>query len=189
MFSGIVGELGACGEHLVPGQCLDFARSDLSGSTHHLVAPHPVDLNGVTVGDVLVETGEQLDRELGALLEPHHGAGAVRFRRDRTIPGRAQRGPGLPLPRLRLWPRGLRRFVESDPIDQPDEFWLEQAKSLTWFKEPTKTLEIRTSPHILSGYSVDSIMFNVVLALLPACAYAVYLFGLASLLVLVTATS
>jgi len=26
-------------------------------------------------------------------------------------------------------------------IDQPDEFWLEQAKSLTWFKEPTKTLE------------------------------------------------
>ena len=31
----------------------------------------------------------------------------------------------------------------------------------------TKTLEIRTSPHILSGYSVDTIMFNVVLALLP----------------------
>ena len=30
-----------------------------------------------------------------------------------------------------------------------------------------KTLEIRTSPHILSGYSVDTIMFNVVLALLP----------------------
>jgi acetyl-CoA synthetase len=26
-------------------------------------------------------------------------------------------------------------------IDQPDEFWLEQAKSLTWFEEPTKTLE------------------------------------------------
>ncbi|MGB7492576.1 MAG: acetate--CoA ligase [Thermoanaerobaculia bacterium] len=26
-------------------------------------------------------------------------------------------------------------------IDQPDEFWLEQAKSLTWFTEPTKTLE------------------------------------------------
>ena len=33
---------------------------------------------------------------------------------------------------------------------------------------PSKTLEIRTSPHILSGYSVDTIMFNVVLALLPA---------------------
>jgi acetyl-CoA synthetase len=26
-------------------------------------------------------------------------------------------------------------------IDAPDEFWLEQAKSLTWFKEPTKSLE------------------------------------------------
>jgi len=26
-------------------------------------------------------------------------------------------------------------------IDQPDEFWLDQAKSLTWFTEPTKTLE------------------------------------------------
>ncbi len=26
-------------------------------------------------------------------------------------------------------------------INDPDTFWLEQAKSLTWFKEPTKTLE------------------------------------------------
>ena len=26
-------------------------------------------------------------------------------------------------------------------IDQPDEFWLEQAKSLSWFKEPTETLD------------------------------------------------
>ena len=47
-----------------------------------------------------------------------------------------------------------------------------------------KTLEIRTSPHILSGYSVDSIMFNVVLALLPASAFAVYAFGLAGFLTL-----
>ncbi len=47
-----------------------------------------------------------------------------------------------------------------------------------------KTLEIRTSPHILSGYSVDSIMFNVVLALAPATIFAVYAFGLAALLTL-----
>jgi len=47
-----------------------------------------------------------------------------------------------------------------------------------------KTLEIRTSPHILSGYSVDTIMFNVVLALLPTTAFAVYAFGLAGLLTL-----
>jgi len=46
---------------------------------------------------------------------------------------------------------------------------------------PGKTLEIRTSPHILSGYSVDTIMFNVVLALLPTTAFAVYVFGLAAL--------
>jgi len=50
-----------------------------------------------------------------------------------------------------------------------------------------KTLEIRTSPHILAGYSVDTIMFNVVLALLPTTAFAVYAFGLAALLTLGTA--
>ncbi len=54
---------------------------------------------------------------------------------------------------------------------------------------PSKTLEIRTSPHILSGYSVDTIMFNVVLALLPATVFAVYAFGLAGLLTLLTATA
>ncbi|TFH32301.1 MAG: RnfABCDGE type electron transport complex subunit D, partial [Myxococcales bacterium] len=52
---------------------------------------------------------------------------------------------------------------------------------------PGKTLEIRTSPHIVSGYSVDSIMFNVVLALLPATGFAVYAFGLAGLLTLIMA--
>ena len=46
----------------------------------------------------------------------------------------------------------------------------------------SKTLEIRTSPHVLSGYSVDTIMFNVVLALLPITAFAVFAFGLAGLL-------
>ena len=45
-------------------------------------------------------------------------------------------------------------------------------------REPAKTLEIRTSPHITSGYSVDTIMFNVVLALLPTTMFAVYAFGL-----------
>jgi electron transport complex protein RnfD len=52
-----------------------------------------------------------------------------------------------------------------------------------------KTLEIRSSPHILSGYSVDTIMFNVVLALLPATAFAVYAFGLAGLATLATAVA
>ena len=46
------------------------------------------------------------------------------------------------------------------------------------------TLEIRTSPHVLSGYGVDTIMFNVVLALLPITAFAVYAFGLMALVTL-----
>jgi electron transport complex protein RnfD len=53
----------------------------------------------------------------------------------------------------------------------------------------SKTLTIRSSPHIGSTSSVDSIMFNVVLALLPVCAYAVFAFGLAALLILITAVS
>jgi electron transport complex protein RnfD len=48
----------------------------------------------------------------------------------------------------------------------------------------SSTLEIRTSPHILSGYDVDTIMFNVVLALLPTVAFAVYAFGLMALVTL-----
>jgi len=51
----------------------------------------------------------------------------------------------------------------------------------------TRTLELRTSPHILSGSSVDTIMFNVVLALLPTTLFAVYAFGLAALLSLTVA--
>ncbi|MEE9370975.1 MAG: acetyl-coenzyme A synthetase N-terminal domain-containing protein, partial [Sedimentisphaerales bacterium] len=33
-----------------------------------------------------------------------------------------------------------RRMWEKS-INDPDAFWLEQAKSLAWFKEPTKSLE------------------------------------------------
>ncbi len=51
------------------------------------------------------------------------------------------------------------------------------------------TLEIRTSPHVLSGYSVDTIMFNVVLALLPTAAFAVWAFGLAALVTLTAAVA
>jgi len=53
--------------------------------------------------------------------------------------------------------------------------------------EAAHTLEIRTSPHVVSGYSVDTIMFNVVLALAPVTGFAVYAFGLAALLTLATA--
>jgi electron transport complex protein RnfD len=53
----------------------------------------------------------------------------------------------------------------------------------------SKTLEIRTSPHILSGHSVDTIMFNVVLALLPVSFFAVYAFGAAALMTLTVAVA
>ena len=51
-----------------------------------------------------------------------------------------------------------------------------------------KTLEIGSSPHIGSGASVDQIMRNVVYAMLPVCAFAVYAFGTGAALVLLTAT-
>jgi electron transport complex protein RnfD len=51
-----------------------------------------------------------------------------------------------------------------------------------------KFLEIGSSPHISSGASVDVIMRNVFMALLPVCVFSVYAFGLAALLVLATAT-
>jgi len=50
-----------------------------------------------------------------------------------------------------------------------------------------KSLEIGSSPHVTSGASVDVIMRNVVYALLPVCTFAVYAFGLAAALVLITA--
>jgi len=55
-------------------------------------------------------------------------------------------------------------------------------------KSLEKTLEIRTSPHISEGASVESIMRNVVWALIPATAFAIYAFGLAGLSTLLTAT-
>jgi len=51
-----------------------------------------------------------------------------------------------------------------------------------------KTLDIDTSPHIASGASVDVIMRNVVFALLPVCAFSVYVFGLTALVTLTAAT-
>lgn len=49
-----------------------------------------------------------------------------------------------------------------------------------------KTLNISTSPHIVKGLSTDTIMQNVVWALLPVALFAVYSFGMSALLVLLT---
>lgn len=50
-----------------------------------------------------------------------------------------------------------------------------------------KTLKIQTSPHLAKGIRLDSIMRNVVFALIPATAFAVYAFGISALLVIITA--
>jgi len=52
-----------------------------------------------------------------------------------------------------------------------------------------KTLEIRTSPHIVSGLQTNTIMQNVVWALLPVTAFAIYSFGLTALFTLSVATA
>jgi electron transport complex protein RnfD len=52
----------------------------------------------------------------------------------------------------------------------------------------TTVIEVRTSPHLHSGHSVDSIMRNVVYALLPICAYSVWLFGISALVLIATTT-
>ncbi len=52
-----------------------------------------------------------------------------------------------------------------------------------------KTLHISTSPHIKQAVTTDEIMRNVVYALLPVAAFAVYSFGFNALLVIVTATA
>jgi len=49
-------------------------------------------------------------------------------------------------------------------------------------------IELRAAPHIVRGRSVETIMFNVVLALLPVAAFSVWQYGLSALASLVTIT-
>jgi electron transport complex protein RnfD len=49
-------------------------------------------------------------------------------------------------------------------------------------------IELRTSPHLKQTVSVDQIMRNVVYALLPACLFAVYAFGISVLALLLVTT-
>ncbi|HOH28495.1 MAG TPA: RnfABCDGE type electron transport complex subunit D [Candidatus Hydrogenedentes bacterium] len=53
----------------------------------------------------------------------------------------------------------------------------------------TRLLEIGTSPHIKAPEDVREIMFNVVLALLPVTAFAIWSFGLSALLLLLITTA
>ncbi len=53
----------------------------------------------------------------------------------------------------------------------------------------SRTLNISTSPHITKGIGTDDIMQNVVWALIPVAAFAVYSFGMSALLVIVVTTA
>ncbi len=50
-------------------------------------------------------------------------------------------------------------------------------------------IELRTSPHLHVPRTVETIMRNVVYALLPVCAYAIWIFGLSALTLLITTTA
>ena len=50
-----------------------------------------------------------------------------------------------------------------------------------------KIFTVRSSPHIAAGVSVEIIMRNVVLALLPSVVFSIYLYGVAALIILATA--
>ncbi len=52
----------------------------------------------------------------------------------------------------------------------------------------TPRIELRTSPHVVKGTSVERIMFHVVLALLPIAAFSVWQYGLSALALIVTIT-
>ncbi|MFP4540307.1 MAG: RnfABCDGE type electron transport complex subunit D [Opitutales bacterium] len=54
---------------------------------------------------------------------------------------------------------------------------------------PAPAAVLRTSPHLRQAHSVPVIMRNVVYALLPVCAYAVYQFGISVLALLITCTA
>jgi Na+-translocating ferredoxin:NAD+ oxidoreductase subunit D len=51
------------------------------------------------------------------------------------------------------------------------------------------SMELRTSPHIVSGRSVERIMLHVVLALLPVCAFSVWQYGLSAAALLLSVTA
>ena len=52
----------------------------------------------------------------------------------------------------------------------------------------TAHIELRTSPHVVKGTSVERIMFHVVLALMPIAAFSVWQYGLSALGLIVTVT-
>lgn len=47
-----------------------------------------------------------------------------------------------------------------------------------------KTLTVRSSPHLNAGNSVEGIMWNVVVALMPTVAFAIFLYGISAVLIL-----
>ncbi|HEY3325964.1 MAG TPA: RnfABCDGE type electron transport complex subunit D [Novimethylophilus sp.] len=55
--------------------------------------------------------------------------------------------------------------------------------------KPTLQIELRTAPHVHAPRSVENIMLNVVLALLPICFFSVWQYGLSSAVLIFTVTA
>jgi electron transport complex protein RnfD len=52
-----------------------------------------------------------------------------------------------------------------------------------------RRIELRTAPHVHAPRSVENIMFNVVLSLLPVCVFSVWQYGISSTVLIVTVTA
>lgn len=55
-------------------------------------------------------------------------------------------------------------------------------------KKPAPKIELRSAPYVHAPRSVQTIMFNVVLSLLPICIFSVYQYGLSSAVLIFTVT-
>lgn len=79
-------------------------------------------------------------------------------------------------------------FHWSNILDYPNLLYENEKLQKSRLPMLNKTLHISTSPHITKGMSTDVIMQNVVWALLPVAAFAVYSFGMSALLLLAVTT-
>ena len=55
--------------------------------------------------------------------------------------------------------------------------------------KPSPQIELRTAPHVHAPRSVETIMLNVVLALLPVCVFSVWQYGISSAVLICTVTA
>src|SRR5579883_3421589 len=94
-------------------------------------------------------------------------------RAQRTVRGNGRRVSSQRLLRMRKLQLRLPRQYPAGSILPPRETDEPPQKGARM----KSVIELRTSPHLHAPLSVRTIMLNVVLALLPVSAYAIWLFG------------